>query len=46
MIKDIFLTLFFGSFAIINYQVLQTLHQAHRWAFTRKTNGGDAKVGG
>jgi len=27
--KDMFLTLFFGYFAVVNYQVLQTLHQAH-----------------
>ena len=27
--KDMFLTIFFGYFALINYQVLQTLHQAH-----------------
>ena len=26
---DMFLTVFFGYFALINYQVLQTLHQAH-----------------
>jgi len=27
--KDMFLVFFFGYFALINYQVLQTLHQAH-----------------
>jgi stage IV sporulation protein FB len=27
--KDVFLTVFFGYFAFVNYQVLQTLHQAH-----------------
>ena len=27
--KDMFLTIFFGYFALVNYQVLQTLHQAH-----------------
>ena len=27
--QDMFLTLFFGYFAFVNYQVLQTLHQAH-----------------
>jgi Zn-dependent protease len=27
--KDMFLTIFFGYFAVINFQVLQTLHQAH-----------------
>ena len=27
--KDMFLTVFFGYFALVNYQVLQTLHQAH-----------------
>jgi stage IV sporulation protein FB len=27
--RDLFLTLFFGYFALVNYQVLQTLHQAH-----------------
>ena len=27
--KDIFLTVFFAYFAFVNYQVLQTLHQAH-----------------
>jgi stage IV sporulation protein FB len=27
--KDLFLTIFFGYFAVVNYQVLQTLHQAH-----------------
>jgi stage IV sporulation protein FB len=27
--QRLFLTLFFGYFALINYQVLQTLHQAH-----------------
>lgn len=27
--KDLFLTMFFGYFAFVNYQVLQTMHQAH-----------------
>jgi Zn-dependent protease len=27
--QDLFLTIFFGYFAFMNYQVLQTLHQAH-----------------
>jgi stage IV sporulation protein FB len=27
--KDMFLTIFFGYFALVNYQMLQTLHQAH-----------------
>ena len=27
--KDLFLTVFFGYFAFVNFQVLQTLHQAH-----------------
>jgi Zn-dependent protease len=27
--KDLFLTIFFGYFALINYQVLRSLHQAH-----------------
>lgn len=27
--KDLFLTFFFGYFALVNYQMLQTLHQAH-----------------
>jgi Zn-dependent protease len=27
--QDMFLTIFFGYFAVINFQVLQTLHQAH-----------------
>ena len=27
--KDLFLPLFFGYFALVNYQVLQSLHQAH-----------------
>ena len=27
--EGLFLTLFFGYFALVNYQVLQTLHQAH-----------------
>jgi stage IV sporulation protein FB len=27
--KDIFMTVFFAYFAFVNYQVLQTLHQAH-----------------
>jgi stage IV sporulation protein FB len=27
--KDMFLAIFFGYFAVVNYQVLQTLHQTH-----------------
>jgi stage IV sporulation protein FB len=27
--KDMFLVIFFGYFAVINYQVLQSIHQAH-----------------
>ena len=27
--ERLFLTLFFGYFALVNYQVLQSLHQAH-----------------
>jgi stage IV sporulation protein FB len=31
--QSLFLTLFFGYFALINYQVLQTLHQAHSMGY-------------
>ena len=42
---DMFLTLFFAYFAVINYQVLQTLHQAHSMGLYQEDDGGGAKSG-